>query len=135
MGVDWWALGVLTYEVITGVTPFCDEDDEDAPPVVIFFNTRRGIEEVKFPFKMPDVVAFVKALCKANPTRRLGIGGPQQVIGHSFCKDIDFDALRKLKVKPPYVPLKSGVAFRDCQDHELPPCPEYEEDNSGWDDN
>eukprot|EP00928_Gymnodinium_smaydae_P026389 TRINITY_DN20744_c0_g4_i2.p1 TRINITY_DN20744_c0_g4~~TRINITY_DN20744_c0_g4_i2.p1 ORF type:complete len:1026 (+),score=218.71 TRINITY_DN20744_c0_g4_i2:112-3189(+) len=135
--VDWWALGVLTYELITGLTPFCDEDDEDAPPVVIFFNIRRGIQEVKFPFRLPDAISFIKALCKANPSQRLGVGGPSHVMHHPFFKELDFTALKKLELPAPYVPKMASdddICFPCSEDQEMPPCPDYEDDGTNWDD-
>ena len=40
--VDFWSLGILIYEMLTGVTPFDDDD-----PFEVFKNIRKN--EVKYP--------------------------------------------------------------------------------------
>jgi len=40
--VDWWTLGILTYEMIAGIDPFNDND-----PMVIYQKILRG--KIKFP--------------------------------------------------------------------------------------
>jgi len=135
--VDWWALGILTFELIFGETPFAD-DDEDAPPVVIFQNIKAGIEEVDFPIRSVDTVNFIKSLLKDSPGRRLGIGGKQQVISHPFFKDVDVNAVENGTATPPFIPKhvnNDPLSAIDQEEHELPPFVDYVDDGSEWDEN
>jgi len=133
--VDWWALGILTFELVTGSTPFADED-EDAPPVVIFCNIKAGIDEVHFPFRERDVISFIKSCCKSNPARRLGIGGAREVMRHAMLKDLPFEALQATTFPAPYVPVLAtpeDMTSLHTEDQEPPPFVEYDEDDgSDW---
>jgi len=40
--VDWWTLGILTYEMNAGIDPFTDED-----PMIIYQNILKG--KIRFP--------------------------------------------------------------------------------------
>ena len=58
---DYWSLGILIFEMISGTTPFDDED-----PYKIFKNIQS--KEVKFPrwFKT-SAKALIKGLLKKDP--------------------------------------------------------------------
>jgi serine/threonine protein kinase len=43
--VDWWSLGIITYELITGKTPFCKNNRET--PYAIYLRVLKG--KIKFP--------------------------------------------------------------------------------------
>lgn len=134
--VDWWALGVLTYELIAGRTPFEEDDQDQTSPVAVFRNVKAGIEEVSFPFREPDAVSLIKRLLNQNPARRLGIGGPSEVKRHKFLTCINFQALERQEVAPPYVPELAGeddLGMFHPEEQETPPFVEYEDDGSAWD--
>jgi hypothetical protein len=64
--VDWWSLGVMTYEMLYGRTPFAGQDDPEAQ-VLRHIRTN----EPKFPRDAhPDVVSFVNMLLEKDPARR-----------------------------------------------------------------
>jgi protein kinase A len=63
---DWWALGVLIYEMLVGIDPFADED-----PMLIYQNIIRG--KVRFPSRInPDAKSLVKHLLVQDLSRRYG---------------------------------------------------------------
>jgi len=133
--VDWWALGVLTYEVISGETPFVGSE-EDAPPVVIFCRIKAGVQEAKFPFEEPAAVSFVRSLLQTLPGNRLGIGGASQVMRDPFFQRVDFGALQRQETKAPYVPQlasEDDLSMFVSDDQEMPSFVHYEGDASGWD--
>merc|ERR1711972_761360 len=54
--VDWWTLGILTFELLSGHPPF-----ESATPMQIYQKVSRGINKVQFPKKCKgDVESFIK---------------------------------------------------------------------------
>ncbi len=66
--VDWWALGILIYEMLTGLPPFYSED-----PVEM------GQNILSAPIHFPDhlsknIMGLIVQLLKRDPTRRLGSG-------------------------------------------------------------
>ena len=64
--VDWWALGILIYEMLAGYPPFSDEN-----PFVIYENILAG--EIKWPQKVDGLAKdLVRKLLEQDTTKRLG---------------------------------------------------------------
>mmetsp|Transcript_34139 Transcript_34139/g.105989 ORF Transcript_34139/g.105989 Transcript_34139/m.105989 type:complete len:437 (+) Transcript_34139:1625-2935(+) len=133
--VDWWALGVLTYEAICGDTPFSDSND-DPSPVVVFHRVMAGIDYVNFACHDDEAVAFIRALLQRVPGKRLGIGGAVQVKRDPFFERIDFDALERQEAEAPYIPQLAAdddMSMFDSDGQDLPEFIEYVPDGSNWD--
>merc|ERR1712187_442986 len=65
--VDWWTLGVLTFELMTGHPPF-----ESPAPMQIYAKVMKGIAKVPFPPKCQGPVGdLIKGLLKKEPSERL----------------------------------------------------------------
>ena len=64
--VDWWALGILIFELCTFQTPFYANSSAEITEKVLS-------AEVTYPEHMPnDVQSIIAALLERNPRRRLG---------------------------------------------------------------
>lgn len=83
--VDWWTLGVLLYEMMTGLPPFYDEN-------VNTMYQRILRDPLRFPEDMGNEAKSVMAgLLQRDPTRRLGNGGADEIKRHPFfAKHIDW---------------------------------------------
>nr|CAA73553.1 Serine/Threonine protein kinase [Suberites domuncula] len=103
--VDWWALGVLTYEMLVGRPPF-DGDDDDQ----LFNNIME--KPVHYPRGMSDPAKkIIQGFLTKHPSRRLGCHpetGEQDIKGAPFFKSIDWDRLGRRELKPPYKPKIRG---------------------------
>ena len=68
--VDWWSLGVLTYELLTGASPFTVEGDKNTQADI----SKRIInaEPLMPDFLSPDVRDFILKLLVKDPRKRLG---------------------------------------------------------------
>ena len=65
-GVDWWALGVLMYEMMAGQPPFEADNEDDLFEAILH-------DEVLYPVWLSrEAVAILKAFMTKNPSRRLG---------------------------------------------------------------
>jgi protein-serine/threonine kinase len=98
--VDFWSLGVLLFEMCCGWSPFYAEDTQQMYRNICF-------GKIKFPRGAigDDGKQFVKGLLNRNPKHRLGaVNDAKDLREHSFFKDIDFDALSKKQLTPPFKP-------------------------------
>lgn len=104
--VDFWSLGVLVFEMCCGWSPFYAEDTQQ-----MYKNIAFG--KVRFPRDALSTEGrnFVKGLLNRNPRHRLGANGDaQELKDHPFFADVDWDALAKKNVVPPFKPvLKSEL--------------------------
>jgi len=98
--VDWWALGVLIYELVNGVPPFNQEDD---------YQMYKAINDVKFHFSPRNDAKFravVLGFLRRGPASRLGMGkaGTREIKSQEWFSEINWNALAQTRVKAPYIP-------------------------------
>ncbi|ESQ30360.1 hypothetical protein EUTSA_v10011554mg [Eutrema salsugineum] len=97
--VDWWALGVLTYEMTYGETPFKGKNKKET-----FCNVL--MKEPKFAGKPSDLTDLIRRLLVKDPTRRLGYRrGAAEIKEHAFFRGVKWDLLTEV-LRPPFIPLR-----------------------------
>jgi len=138
--VDWWALGVLIYELMAGVTPFGADQ-----PMEIYKKVLKGIDKVKMPVKCQGNVGdIIKALLKTDPADRLPMrpGGVRNLEGHKWYSDFDWQKMKNLEAEPPFKPVvksKNDIAnFTAPAKEDMPKQIEYKKSDvvdPDWDKN
>jgi len=100
--VDWWALGVLIFEMCTQDTPFGAEDQ------MMILNNINTITINWLSAKHLSVKCkeLIKKLLVKNPAKRLGSlkGGVNDIKNNAWFADFDWKALANRTMKAPYVP-------------------------------
>jgi serine/threonine protein kinase len=109
--VDWWALGVLTFELVSGQTPFRDINGE-ADCSQIYDNIgERNIQWTE------DHVGAVKDLCsnllQTDPSLRLGSKGSEEIKEAEWFGGIQWGKVKKSS-KAPYIP--SVISPKDLEE-------------------
>lgn len=95
MAVDWWNMGMVLYEMLTGLPPWYTTDRQK------LFDRLRSAP-LKFPFYVSRPAAsLISKLLNRNPSERLGSLGSWQVTQHPFFSTIDWDALFNKEIPPP----------------------------------
>lgn len=104
--VDFWSLGVLVFEMCCGWSPFYAEDTQQ-----MYKNIAFG--KVRFPRDTLSLEGrnFVKGLLNRNAKHRLGANDDaEELKRHPFFNDVDWEALSKKVITPPFKPsLKSDT--------------------------
>ena len=97
--VDWWAFGVLLYQMLLCQSPFSGDDEDEVFNAIL-------TDEPLYPIDMAgDIVQIFQGLLTKDPSKRLG-GGPRdalEVMEEPFFRNINFDDVLALRVEPPYM--------------------------------
>eukprot|EP00520_Triparma_pacifica_P005934 CAMPEP_0118657960 /NCGR_PEP_ID=MMETSP0785-20121206/14303_1 /TAXON_ID=91992 /ORGANISM="Bolidomonas pacifica, Strain CCMP 1866" /LENGTH=850 /DNA_ID=CAMNT_0006550925 /DNA_START=127 /DNA_END=2675 /DNA_ORIENTATION=+ len=132
-GVDYWALGILIFEMLVGRTPYVGDNPDDTMAIC------RNImnDEIDFPGGFDEAARdLVEGLCTREVLTRLGCmcGGSEEVKEHPFLESINWKALKAKKIDAPWKPLVKDSMdvsnFDDIYDDE----PEYIEAYTGQQD-
>jgi serine/threonine protein kinase len=108
--VDWWTLGVLTYEMIVGFPPFYTGSPDNKKmfefilkkPVYYPDAKKHGIT------MSPESMDFINKCLNKNPDKRLGTaGGVEEIISHPWFDSINFEKLLAKELKPEFKPMLS----------------------------
>ncbi|XP_053674358.1 uncharacterized protein LOC128724661 [Anopheles nili] len=99
--VDWWSVGVLTFELLTGGSPFSSEATPET--------TRRILEtDAVIPENIsPEATDFIRKLLVKDPKRRLGSGknDAADLKSHPFMQSINWSRLIKKQLNSPFPPV------------------------------
>ena len=98
--VDYWGLGMLTYEMMTGLPPWYTTDRAK-----LFRRLRSAPLDIPPYFSAPSA-AFTQALLERNPRRRLGVTGIRAAMENEFFKSISWRALYGRRVEAPIRPCE-----------------------------
>lgn len=98
---DWWSLGILLFELLTGFPPFHSINESELIRQILG-------SPVKFPSGCcisKEAQDFITRLLDRDPTRRLGShGGVAEVKAHAFFKDINWNVVYNKQMQLPFVP-------------------------------
>lgn len=102
--VDWWAFGVLVYEMLLHEAPFHGDDQDELYDAILD-------ADPIYPIQTPQVsISFLRGLLNREPEKRLG-GGPtdaEEVMSHDWFSGVDWLAVYEKRVPPPFVPVLSN---------------------------
>ncbi|ALC47605.1 Pka-C1 [Drosophila busckii] len=104
--VDWWAFGVLIFELVNGNSPFAAHNRD----VMVMYNKICEAE-----YKMPSSFSsslrhLIDHLLQVDLSKRYGnlIGGNRDIKEHEWFKEIDWIPILNQTIQAPYVPSLVG---------------------------
>merc|ERR1711988_1145359 len=105
-GADWWAFGVLLFEMLAGYPPFYDESGG--------FGTYKKILKgvVEYPDHCTaDAVDLMSKLLVADLTKRYGNlhKGAADIMEHKYFETVDWNMARKKEIVVPMIPDVEGA--------------------------
>ncbi|XP_071954339.1 cAMP-dependent protein kinase catalytic subunit beta isoform X2 [Antedon mediterranea] len=117
--VDWWALGVLIYEMAAGYPPFFADQ-----PIQIYEKIVSG--RVRFPSHFTaDLKDLLRNLLQVDLTKRYGNlkNGVNDIKGHKWFSTTDWIAIYQKRVEAPFIPKVAGASdtsnFDDYEEESL----------------
>ena len=108
--VDWWSLGILGVDLLSGKTPFAANNDQKIRDKIVK-------SKLTLPFFFgPDARDLLTRLLRKEPKKRLGACMPKDmktIKNHRFFRKIDWKKLEMREVEPPIKPLITDPALAE----------------------
>eukprot|EP01018_Ginkgo_biloba_P004332 Gb_28905 [translate_table: standard] len=101
---DWWSVGILLYEMLTGQPPFTSNNRQKIQQKI----TK---DKIKLPsFLTSEAHSLLKGLLQKDPSKRLGCGtiGSDEIKRHKWFKSINWKRLEARGIQPAFKPNVSG---------------------------
>ncbi|KAL6236895.1 hypothetical protein BDW75DRAFT_205571 [Aspergillus navahoensis] len=107
---DWWSLGALGYDLLTGSPPFKANNHAKLQEKILK-------QKLVLPYYLgPDAKDLLTRLLRKEPSKRLGYHMPkdlQTIKSHRFFRKIDWRALERRTLTPPIVPVVTDPALAE----------------------
>jgi serum/glucocorticoid-regulated kinase 2 len=117
--VDWWSLGVVLYELFTGMNPFDAKDFDSVLSNILH-------SPINVPEYVPkDARDLIDKLLQRNPAKRMCSGptGSDEIQNHPFFKSVEWKKLMVKQVKPVYKPKEEESYDPKLEDVDEPKGP------------
>jgi serine/threonine protein kinase len=113
--VDWWAFGVLIYQMLLQQSPFRGDDEDEIYDAIL-------ADEPLYPIHMPrDSVSILQKLLTREPEHRLGSGptDAQEIMSHAFFRNINWDDVYHKRIPAPFMPQITSATDTSNFDQEF----------------
>ncbi|XP_046826567.1 cGMP-dependent protein kinase, isozyme 2 forms cD4/T1/T3A/T3B isoform X4 [Vespa crabro] len=132
ISADYWSLGVLIFELLTGAPPFTGSDPMKTYNIIL-----KGIDTIDFPKIITrNASVLIKKLCRDNPAERLGHqkGGISEIQKHKWFDGFNWEGLRLRTLDPPIRPrIRAPIDTSNFDEYPPDNDPVPPDDLSGWD--
>lgn len=110
--IDWWSLGVVAFELLFGKRPFRGKTNSALTHAITH-------DEPRFPDNLPqtispDALNFLEKILQRDIVKRIGCkgsGGMQRFKTHDWFRDVDWNLMQDLGIKPPFEPDSKKANF------------------------
>jgi serine/threonine protein kinase len=110
MAVDWWSLGALAHDLLTGSPPFTGPNNAKIQHKILH-------SKLQLPYFLgPDAKDFLTRLLRKDPNKRLGANMPkdlQTIKSHRFFRKMDWKKLARREMEPPIMPVVTDPALAE----------------------
>ncbi|RDW86422.1 AGC family serine/threonine-protein kinase [Aspergillus mulundensis] len=107
---DWWSLGALGYDLLTGSPPFKANNHAKLQEKILK-------QKLVLPYYLgPDAKDLLTRLLRKEPSKRLGYHMPkdlQTIKSHRFFRKINWRALERRALTPPIIPVVTDPALAE----------------------
>jgi CRP-like cAMP-binding protein len=114
VGVDWWCVGILIFEMLTGQAPFYDDSQMKS-----YSKIKSGY--IDYPSHMSRAARDIcSKLLQVNHTKRYGViqGGASLIKEHEWFSVLSFGELFRGEIEPPWKPeIKSDLDLSNFDDY------------------
>lgn len=103
LAIDWWALGVLSFEMHVGYPPFYDENPFQLYEIILR-------NKPVYPADLnPIAVDLISRFLVLDPAYRLGNmkAGAEEIKAHPYFSNLNWELLLAKRIPAPYVPAVS----------------------------
>ncbi|KAA8646114.1 hypothetical protein EYZ11_005508 [Aspergillus tanneri] len=107
---DWWSLGALGYDLLTGSPPFRANNHTKLQEKILK-------QKLTLPYFLgPDAKDLLTRLLRKEPSKRLGYHMPkdlQTIKNHRFFRKINWRALERREIEPPIIPVVTDPSMAE----------------------
>lgn len=110
---DFWSFGIIVFEMLVGDPPFFDTDTNSIYQKIL-------TNDIYIPDFVPiQCKDLIYRLLRRERQERLGYYGIQDIMKHDFFKNLDWQDVVSLKLRPPIVPGSfKNIDFNSFEDED-----------------